>query len=101
MNYRNNRIRQAARHEQCTLRFPCCDYGTDTTVWCHSNLLEDGHGTGIKAHDHCGCFGCVSCHDVLDRRIFLEGWSNQEILNRFHQAMKKSWLVLLEKGVLK
>ena len=43
------KIRKAARDQECTLRFPCCNYNTETTVLCHPNQLADGKGMGLKA----------------------------------------------------
>lgn len=59
-------IRASANGEQCTLRFPCCNFNPETTVWCHSNRAEDGKGMGIKARDEEGCYGCSACHAFLD-----------------------------------
>lgn len=59
-------IRASAKGEQCTLRFPCCNFNPETTVWCHSNRAEDGKGMGIKARDEEGCYGCSACHAFLD-----------------------------------
>ncbi|WP_211441470.1 nuclease domain-containing protein [Collimonas humicola] len=52
------KIHASARDQEGTLRFPgVCNYHTDTTVLCHSNLLEDGKGYGIKAPDEKGAYG--------------------------------------------
>jgi len=59
-------IRASAKDEQCTLRFPCCNFDPATTVWAHSNRAEDGKGMGIKARDQEGCYACSACHSWLD-----------------------------------
>ena len=65
---RSNKIRQAARDEECTFRSPWCNYNAETTVFCHLNEQFAGKGMGIKADD-IGFFGCSACHDIYDRRI--------------------------------
>jgi|SRR6478752_4093450 len=59
-------IRKSARLQECTLRFPCCNFDPETTVWCHSNHSRDGKGAGLKARDEEGCYGCSACHAWLD-----------------------------------
>ena len=59
-------IRASAKDEQCTLRFPVCNFDSATTVWAHSNRYEDGKGMGIKANDQEGCYSCSACHAFLD-----------------------------------
>ena len=66
--YRNQSLLDLAEGEECLLRVPrYCQGGTDTTVACHSNLLRDGKGKGIKAHDWCIAFGCGPCHWFIDQ----------------------------------
>ena len=66
--YRNQSLLDLAEGEECLLRVPrYCQGGTDTTVACHSNLLRDGKGKGIKAHDWCIAFGCGPCHWFVDQ----------------------------------
>ena len=44
--YRSKKLTDAARGQQCTLEIPgVCIGGTDTTVACHSPLLEDRQGS--------------------------------------------------------
>lgn len=94
-------IRKAARGQECTLRFECCNGRTDTTVLCHSNLLADGKGMGIKAPDTAAAFGCAACHDVLDGRApRLDGMTYEAMLERFGLALERTHTVLHEKGLL-
>lgn len=64
---RSNKIRNAAKGEECTLRiFLCCVGGTDTTVLAH---LHDGsQGMAQKADDLSAVFACRGCHDEIDGR---------------------------------
>lgn len=94
---RSAAIRAAAFEEDCTLRVPgVCRNDTRTTVACHSNFGEDGHGKSIKADDIFVAFGCFHCHQWLD-----EGKaSRDEKRDVFHRGMKKTWKRLIEKGVI-
>lgn len=68
-------IRRSARDEDCQLRIrDVCNRNPETTVLCHSNLLEHGKGMGLKAPDTMACYGCSSCHDVMDGRAPLPAW---------------------------
>lgn len=98
--YRNQKIRDSARGEPCALEFDGCLSSTETTVWCHSPYGEDGKGMGQKSDDLFGCFGCASCHDILDGRK-KSRYGEEEIRDTFHRAMKRSQRRLLDKGILK
>ncbi|MFJ2989914.1 nuclease domain-containing protein [Collimonas sp. NPDC087041] len=96
------KIRASARDQECTLRFPgVCNYRTDTTVLCHSNLLEDGKGYGIKAPDEKGAYGCCRCHDVLDGRARRpEGFSYDSMISLFKEAVALTRAQLRHLGLL-
>lgn len=68
-------IRRSARGEECDLKIrDVCNHNPETTVLCHSNLLADGKGMGLKAPDTRACYGCSACHDVMDGRAPLPAW---------------------------
>lgn len=88
-------IRKAARDQECTMRFPVCNYDVSTTVLCHSNELVDGKGMGLKAPDTEAAFGCSACHDVLDGRAPLpEGFTRELMLAKFKEAVAKTHRIL-------
>lgn len=63
------KIQKAARGQECRLRFAgVCNRDPATVVLCHDNRIESGKGMSLKAPDTAACFGCSSCHDVLDGR---------------------------------
>jgi hypothetical protein len=100
--YRNKKITQSAKGEVCQMRIPgICMGGTETTVWAHSNAYTDGKGIGQKAHDCFGAYMCAACHDEFDGRTRKSGINSTTMEFMFTQAMKRSWLRLLKKGVLK
>lgn len=58
-------LRDSARLQRCTLRFPGCNYNPETTVLAH--VPCGMRGMGIKGPDNIAVFSCAACHDVLDR----------------------------------
>jgi hypothetical protein len=96
-----SKIRASARDQDCTLRFPVCNGLSCTTVLCHSNLLADGKGMGIKAPDERAAFGCSACHDVLDGRAPRPpGFTYDQMISRFDQAVDETHVVLRHLGLL-
>lgn len=96
------RIRDSARDENCTLMIEpglVCRNRTDTVVYCHSNKLVDGKGSGLKAK--IGCYGCFECHNVLDGRSPPPaGMTYEDVLERFYQACEKTRQILTTKGLI-
>ncbi|KKK97619.1 hypothetical protein LCGC14_2650980, partial [marine sediment metagenome] len=69
--YRNKKILQAAKGEACTMNAPGCNCDSDTVVFCHINQSYAGKGTGQKADDYAGFFGCSACHYLYDNNQIL------------------------------
>lgn len=95
-------IRKAARGEDCTLLIPgVCNFNPETVVLCHSNVLEDGKGMGLKAPDTEACFGCSSCHDILDGRAPMPPWMSAKTLRiAFLRARHRTHEILRRKGLI-
>lgn len=95
-------IRRAARGQDCTLQLlGVCNGDPSTVVLCHSNSLADGKGMGLKAPDTAACFGCSSCHDVLDgRRPRPDGMTADQVLAYFRRAVQRTHEVLRAKGLI-
>ena len=100
--YRNNKLLAAAKGQQCQLQIPgVCQGGTETTVACHSPLCEDRNGT--KAPDFSIAFGCMACHDVLDRRKRAGAQYLTEDDQRyyFHRGLLRTLANIFDRGILK
>jgi hypothetical protein len=95
-------IRRAARGQECTLQIPgICNCDPETTVLCHSNEIADGKGMGLKAPDTAACFGCASCHDVLDgRRLRPEWLTREQLIRGFRAAVERTHAILRKKGLI-
>jgi hypothetical protein len=98
-NYRNQKVRDHAKGQNCMMHLPGCINNTETTVFCHLNGSEWGKGTSLKSHD-VGFFGCHYCHDIYDGRIkhdFDRDWLESQA----HKATTRTTIILLLDGVLK
>lgn len=95
-------IRKAARGQECTLQIlGVCNGDSSTVVLCHSNSLADGKGMGLKAPDTAACFGCSSCHDVLDgRRPRPDGMTYEQVDTYFRFAVQRTHAILRTKGLM-
>jgi hypothetical protein len=94
-------IRASAHMQECTLRFEgICNRNPETTVWCHSNRLEDGKGMSLKAPDEQGCYGCSDCHAWLDGGYAGAGADRAPVDARFDAARAESREILRAKGLL-
>ena len=99
ITYRNPKILDAARRApRCML----CGMGREgEMVGCHSNELQDGHGSGHKAHDVVA-FLCGNCHSIIDGRDQgLNVLPRQERQFMFLRAVYNSMLWLLETGEMR
>lgn len=69
MIYRDSNLLRLANGERCLLLSVenCQTHLGETTVACHSNLLLDGKGRGMKASDAKTVWGCLHCHTWLDQ----------------------------------
>ena len=83
-------LRTAARGEECTLRLPCCNGGTETTVLAHLRMFGVA-GIGQKPDDWFGVFACAACHDALDRRNSANAdmWGIENVLRALHETIRR------------
>lgn len=74
-------LTKLAKNQPCLIRLPSCDGGgfEGTTVPCHYRDSSIGAGMGIKPEDIFCAFGCVRCHDAVDFRREIDGYTRAEI----------------------
>lgn len=90
---RSKKIRRSAHGEECTVNGPNCDYGTETTVFCHLDEHWAGKGMGLKADD-IGFYACYNCH--IDEQ-------NHKLDDRYFyiaRALYRTWKKLIEKKLI-
>lgn len=101
---RLKKIRDSARGEDCTVNSPFCNRTPETTVLAHFG--EPGEkGMGLKPDDTSAAYACSACHDWLDGRVNPLGLhsSSYEKTKEWYwfRAMRRTWKLLIENGVLK
>ena len=95
--YRNKKILKSAKGQPCTVRSDWCNGDPATTVAAHSNQSIHGKSRGMKAHECYIAYACSDCHRWLDESAA----SRAEKVEAFNAAMHRTWLLLLQNGVLK
>jgi hypothetical protein len=95
-------IRRAARGQDCQMQIlGVCNGDSSTVVLCHSNSLADGKGMGLKAPDTAACFGCSSCHDVLDGRAPRPpDMTAADVDKYFRYAVERTHAILRAEGLI-
>jgi hypothetical protein len=96
------KIQKAARGPDSLVELASgCNRDPSTVVLCHDNRTESGKGMGLKAPDTAACFGCSSCHDVLDGRAPRPpGLTLAALYARFDAAVEKTHAILRTKGLI-
>ena len=101
MTYRNNKLRQSAQGELCTMFGPTCSGGGEErndVCLRHSNRLIDGKGTGIKANDDRAFYGCQPCEDWYSRLVDLPHHETRD--EACEKAIARTHERALELGVM-
>jgi len=95
---RLKKIRDSARGQDCTVNGPTCNHNPETVVFAHYG--EPGEkGMGLKPDDTSGAYACSDCHDWLDGRVY--NIRTQDHQWYWFRAMRRTWKLLIENGVLK
>lgn len=98
---RDQRIRDSANGEECTVRLPGCPCRPDMTIWSHYRGSAGGKGAGLKASDRAGAYACTYCDAVYDgQRQRPSGMTKDEVDLAWHEGHIRSLLKLEQKGLL-
>jgi hypothetical protein len=98
---RDQRLREAARGEDCLIRLPGCPSDPARTIWSHYRGSAGGKGLSLKSHDLAGCFGCTFCDAVYDGQAPRPGgMTKAEVELAWHIAHIRSLGRLHQKGLL-
>jgi hypothetical protein len=97
-----SKITESARGEDCQVRLEeVCNFDPATVVWAHANGMASGKAKGLKSPDALGTYACSACHDVIDGRAPRPAWMSWDHVQvAFHQGHQRSFLKLLEKGLV-
>jgi hypothetical protein len=89
-------LRHAAEMRPCMIRLPGICSGNDAeTVLCHDRLAGIT-GTGLKAPDLLGAWGCNACHDEVDRRT--RNLERDFVRLAFYEGVMRTQYVLIQEG---
>lgn len=85
-----------AKGKPCLIRIPgICTFNDEQTVAAHVPLA-DFHGVALKMADWFIAFGCMNCHDAVDRRRFRDRL-DVSIARNFHlDGMIRTQAFILE-----
>lgn len=95
--WQSKKYRDAAKGQNCTMRLPGCQNDTATVVLAHRN----GAGMGTKASDHDAADLCDFCHNALDGRTNIQGWTKQRLAMEFNRARLETIINRIERGIIK
>ena len=97
---RLKKIRDSARGQDCMVESSWCNHNPETVVFAHYG--EPGEkGMGLKPDDTSGVYACSDCHDYLDGRAHINNRQDHVIQWLWFRAMRRTWRLLVENGVLK
>lgn len=97
MNYRNRKLLDLARGQECVM----CGADDGTIVSAHSNLSEHGKGMSIKADDSMVAWLCHQCHTSLDQGSSMSRAERRDFtltaICKTHQAMWRNEMIEVKK----
>lgn len=102
VTYRNQRIRDSARGEECLVRLPgVCTHDSAMTIWSHYRGGAGGKGGALKADDLAGAYCCTACDAVYDgQRPPPDGMTYADVVLAWHEGHIRSIVRLHVKGIL-
>ncbi|PXW23393.1 nuclease domain-containing protein [Paraburkholderia caballeronis] len=102
LTYRNKRIRESARDEECLVRLPgICMHGTAATIWSHYRGSAGGKGGALKSDDLCGAYACTACDAAYDgQQPPPAGMTYADVVAAWHEGHIRSIVRLHAKGVI-
>ncbi|MCG5072259.1 nuclease domain-containing protein [Paraburkholderia tagetis] len=103
LTYRNQRIRDSARDEECLVRLPgACTHDPRTTIWSHYRGEAGGKAGALKADDLCGAYACTVCDAIYDgQRKPPKGMTYADVVMAWFEGHIRSIVRLHAKGILK
>ena len=96
--YRNKKILDYAKGQDCSIRLPGCCNNTETVVAAHIHEYEFGHAKGIKADDCCVAYVCYHCHLILDGA---NNYDKDWLEGQFHKANTRTLRLCFRDGIVK
>ena len=93
------KARRSARGEECTFQIVgVCNFNEETVVLCH--LPDETKGMGKKSDDISAAYGCSSCHDVIDGRVYDDKYQEHSEWY-MRRAMTRTWRRMIALNVVR
>ncbi len=83
------------------MRLPVCNWDSTTTVHAHYRSVSLGAGMAEKPSDWLGAHACSACHDIIDSRDFLDGWSRERVRLAHAEGVFRTLARLAAAGLVK
>ena len=93
-------LTEAARGAPCRVRLPVCNGNVETTVAAHYRSVSLGAGMGIKPNDLLCADACSACHDAIDGRTHIPGYTKDEIRFAHAEGVLRTITARFEKGLI-
>lgn len=96
----NQKLRDSARGQRCTLRLGgICNNDPATTVLAH---LPGPKSAASKVDDWHACFACSACHDAIDGRLRASfERRNGDVIHAMLDALRETQRIWFEMGLLR
>jgi len=69
----------------------------ETTVLAH--IESDAKGMGIKSPDFFGVYACSDCHDIIDKRRYVD-LQETEIQRCILRGLYRTWRIHIDSGLI-
>lgn len=94
---KQDKYTRSAKGAMCQIRIPgYCNHNPETTVLCHIN----GGGMATKHDNRHGAFGCNVCHDIVDGRRSVKGWSSDDLKLMLLEGVIRTQRIWIDEGLM-
>lgn len=94
-------LRKAARDRHCMVRVPGhCNGNPETTVLAHYRMACQ-NGIGMKPSDLLGAWCCSACHDHVDGRAGINGFTTNLVRLWHAEGVMRTLAQLEKEGIIK
>ena len=82
------------------VRLSCCNHNSETVVLAHYRM-SGTCGIGIKPPSLLGAYACFDCHQVIDGRRTIEGYTKTELRLSHAEGVMRTLYALIKQGKIK
>lgn len=97
--FRSARMRTSARGQLCQVGIVGVCNGNPATVVLAHAPHDESKGMGLKPDD-VGAWACSACHDELDARTSVVGFSRAERMAHFYKGAYRTTVQMFKQGLI-